>query len=557
MHNPPTMKRRQLYALVMSALLVLELSSIQPASADQTVAETNSAGGSVGFLPPQPASVPHQFVGHYVPGGRNVVAHQYRHSDGYPPFPDRATFVGALRGSWYDMGRQFGERSGDTVRCVSDIWWKRQCEMWGKAETIRASTLYEAQIRAFDVGLLDFMKGIADGASSWLDQSPYAESKGDALSSTNYRRVLAVNIYDEWSMRHPRQFPDGASTYGGSAKLSRFEQSVSCSGFSARGKVTSKKQVIAAHNRHCGYDPRCYEQVYVIEPENGIACWVLTNCPQVAANQVVNQKGVSIALFAGGSTNDRSLKHEGKSYYAEGFGVPWFHLFLYTGTHAESAAEAIEILTVGTEGYRDRTNQKTLLRGGGWIFLVADAQEMAVVEVTTDRYAVRRPGEFTGPDWTDEDFIVATNHNLCDFSFDANNRRTPLPMTIFGDGYHYDPKTGKSAGLNESGIRFWTLMWDIKHHYGTIDEYMAQRIMSGLHACDRETGKEVEVAQDRNGSWCVWGTARPCNQGLVSLFTGTADGKVAVLQDNRAAIHWTMGSPSHWQGAWDAFRFGE
>jgi len=282
---------------------------------------------------------------------------------------------------------------------------------------------------------------------------------------------------------------------------------------------------------------------------------VLTNCPQVAANQVVNDKGVSIALFAGGHTNPSSLDYRGASYRAEGFGIPWFHLFLYVGVHACTAKEAIEMLTLGIPEYRDRTGRKTLLCGGGWIFMVTDEETLAVVEVTADRYAVRHAGEFTGMDWTDTNSIVATNHNLCDSSYDRDNHLTDVPMTIFGDGYRRDPETGDVTGLNDSGVRFWTLMWDIKYHYGRIDRYRAQRIMSGLYAYDRDTGKKIECAQDETGIWRVWGTVEPCNQGKTTLEGGSADGKVAVLEGAQSAVYWTLGTPSHWEGAWDAYHF--
>jgi hypothetical protein len=482
------------------------------------------------------------------------MAHRYVHSKGYPLFPDRANFVGTLKGSWHDMGKQFGVRSGDAVRCVTDIWWRKQCKLWGKDETLYALALYEKQIQALDPGLIDFMKGIADGASPWLNESPFSQ-RGDPLYSTNYQRVLAVNIHDEWSMRHPRKFPNGTSTYGGTVKARLASQPHTCSGFSARERATREDETIATQNRHGPYDPRCYQQVYIIQPDDGIACWVLTNCPQVAANQVVNSRGVSIALFAGGTTNQRSLNHNGHAYYAEEFGVPWFHLFLYAGTHAKTAKEAIEILTVGPSEYRKRTGRRSLLRGGGWIFLVSDDQEIAVVEATADRYAIRRPGQFTGPGWCDPGYIVATNHNLCDFSYDAMNRRTAIPMTIFGDGFKRDPSTGKTTGLDNSGIRFWTLMWDINRHYGELDSQTAQRIMSGLHSCDKATGKKVVVATDEGGDSQIWGKA--CNQGTVSLAAGSTDGKAAVLRGEGTEVHWTMGSPSHWQGDWDAYRFND
>ena len=508
----------------------------------------------VAFLPPEPKQAPEEGIGTYAPGGRNVEADRYERSEGYPLFPARARFIGTLAGDWYHMGKQFGERSGDAVRCVSDIWWKAQCELWGKAETLKAMDLYEAQIRALDPNLVAFMSGIVDGAAAWLDQSPYVDG-GHPLHGTNDQRVLVANIHDEWNMHHPLRFPDGSSTYGG-LQTAPLETGVAmCSGFSARGRATLGGEVIAAENRQCAYNPRCYQQVYVIKPDGGNACWVLTNCPQVAANQVVNEKGVSLALFSGGRTNPRSLNYQREAYYAEGFGVPWFHLFLYAGTHADSAEEAIEMLTIGTSDYRARAGRQTLLRGGGWIFLVTDGKALAVVEVSADRYAVRRAGEFTGEGWTDPDYIVATNHNLCGFSYDRDNNRTDVPMAIFGDGYDRDPETGDITGLNGSGTRFWTLMWDMAHHHGCIDRYQAQHIMSGLYAYDPDTGEKIECSEDGTGAWRIWGSVRASNQGLVSLKGGTADGKIAVLDGDRSAVYWTMGSPCHWEGAWDGYFF--
>jgi hypothetical protein len=455
------------------------------------------------------------------------------------------------------MGKQFGERAGETSRYVSDTWWKAECELWGKAETLKAFELYEEQIKALSPGLVDFMRGISDGASPWLDQSPYADPN-HPLHGTNYQRVLAVNLWDEWTMQHPGNFPDGSSTFGGSVDTPPQTCFAGCSAFAARGKATMQNEVISAHNRHSDFNPRSYEQVYIMKPRQGNTCWVLSNCPQVAANQVVNNKGVSISLLYGGSTNPGSLEYHDDSYCAEGFGVPWFHLFLYVGIHANSAKEAIDILTVGTLKYRKKTGRDTLLRGGGWIFLVADEDILAVVETTANRYATRYAGDvlpFTGPEWSDTDYIAATNHFICDFSCDEHNNLTDIPMTIFSDGYHYDRSTGEITGLDESGVRFWTLMWDIRHNYGRIDQYRAQQIMSGFYAYDEDTGDKIEVAEDDEGDCRIYGTIRPCTLGWLSLIGGTCDAKIAVLHGKNTIVNWTLGNPSDWQGAWDEYRF--
>jgi len=508
-------------------------------------------------LPPDPKPVPKNLgIGKYISGGRNVEAHKYITSPGYPPFPDKAKFIGKLNGNWYKMGIKFAERSGDATRWVSDIWWKECCDKFGKTETLKAMALYEDQIAALDPNLITFMQGIAKGAEPWLNQSEYA-SINHPLYATNYERVLLTNVYDEWAMMHPRVFPDGTSTYGGSVPPSLPPGIAMCSGFAARGSATANGELIVAHNRQAGLNPRAYEQVYIIKPSRGNATWVLTNSPQVSGNMVVNNKGLSVVLFAGGYTNSRSLNYNGVDYFAEGFGVSWFPLLLYIGTHANTAEEAIEILTIGTQGYRARTGRNSLLRGGGWNFLVADSKSntIAVVETTADRYAVRYPGEYSGASFTNSDYIVCTNNNLAPFSFDRNNQFTDVPMTIFCDQYTYDAG-GVVTGLSVRGVRFWTMMWDMEKNKGKIDSYLAQYIMRSLFANDKDTGEAIECAED-NGVWRLWGHVKPTNVGSsrMTMSVGSNDGKVAIL-DGKSIIQWTMGNPPHWQGAWDEYRFG-
>jgi len=497
------------------------------------------------FLSPYPNPIPScKEIGKHIPGGRNVEAYRYVHTDGYPPFPDRIKFIGLLTGTWYQMGVQFAKRSGVATRSVSDKWWKAECLMYGKAETLKAMKLYEAQILSLDPNLIEFMKGIAAGAEPWLSQSPYAD-KNHPLYADNYERVLAVNIWDVWAMTHPGKFPDGSSTFGGIKKSPSATGLVGCSAFAARGGATADGRTIAAHNRHSVYNPRAYAQAFITKPPQGegYRSWHLSNCPQVAANQVVNEKGLSIMLLFGGTSNFKSWNHPGGPYFAEGFGVPWFHLFLYVGTHASNAKEALEILTRGTPEYCAKTGRNSLLHCGGWIFLVSDNDTLAVVEVTADRYAVRYAGEYI-PGWDAKDYIVATNHFICDFSYDKNNNRTNVPMKIFNV-------------VAQSQTRFWTMLWDIKHRYGHIDKYMAQHIMSGRYAYDKDTGERIDCAE-YGGKWYIYGDVKVCNEGWrVGLHTGSVDSKVAVLDRDKSEVYWTMGNASDWEGAWDGYLFSE
>lgn len=116
--------------MVLPTTLLVSISLIMSAhfchSADVEERPNNERAGtseSVSFLPPDPGAIPRDIVGAFLPGGRNVEAHRYVITEGYPPFPDRAKFVGVLSGTWSEMGRSLGERAGDKVRCTSDIWW--------------------------------------------------------------------------------------------------------------------------------------------------------------------------------------------------------------------------------------------------------------------------------------------------------------------------------------------------------------------------------------------------------------------------------------------------
>jgi len=438
----------------------------------------------------------------------NSCAKHYQVSPGHPPYEPRSRFLGKLGGSWYDIGHQAGEKAGDLVRWVSDVWWKEHVDKFGFDDTMQAMSLYEKQIAAFSADLVELMKGIADGAAAELDKSPFANA------SSHYHKVLNTNIFDAWSWRQPNPLP-WKDNRGG------------CSSF-----VTIGNETIAAHNRHCPFNPKCYQMVYIAQPTGANAYWVLTPGGAGSGCQIVNEKGVSVILNAGGNQHAK--------YNGNAFGVPWFIFFPYVSAHANTADEAVEMITRGTPEYRSNTGRNSLLRTGTWNFLVSDRESCAVVETSCDRYAIRRPGdmgEIGG-------YIVMTNHNYCDYSFDENNQRTDVPMTQFG---------GESA-YSGSAKRFWTLMWDIRHNYGQIDRDTAMEFMRGHHQHDRE-GNRIE-SKDGEAPLQSQGDVTCPHCGHPETWErGTADAKMAVYGED-LTIYWTLGRPCEWQGDWDEVKLG-
>ena len=442
----------------------------------------------------------------------NPCAENYQVSPGHPKYADRARFLGELKGSWYHVGYQVGTHAGDLVRWVSDVWWKGHIEKFGFDDTMRAMSFYESQIAALSSDLIKFMQGIADGAAEELGKSPYAQA------SSHYHKVLNTNIFDAWSWRHPASF--------GNWGLGDAE-APGCSSFVTIGSGPNRSgEMIAAHNRHCPFNPKCYQLVYIARPDDGNAYWVLTPGGAGAGCQVVNEKGVSIILNAGGNQHAENN--------ADAFGVPWFILFPYVAAHANTADEAIQMITKGTPEYRSKTGRNSLLRTGTWNFLISDRTNCAVVETTCNRYAIRRPGDVGEIG----NCLVMTNHNYCDYSFDENNQRTDVPMTKFGD-------EETSPGSTK---RFWTLMWDIRHNYGQIDRDMAMEFMRGHHQHDRH-GRRVESREDMPLQFT--GDVTCPHSGYPETWkSGTADAKIAVYGHD-LKVYRTLGRPCEWQGDWD------
>ena len=446
----------------------------------------------------------------------NPSTERYQVAPGHPPFAPRARFLGTLTGSWYDIGCQIGSRAGDLVRWVADVWWQDHIEEFGFEDTTRALPLYEAQIEALNPGLIRFMEGVAEGADKELSASPFAGA------SSHYHKVLNTNIYDAWSWRHPTSLPwkkKAAAEPG-------------CSSFVSLGRgPNAADEMISAHNRHCPLNPKCYQVSYIGQPSAGNAFWVLTPGGAGSGCQIVNAKGVSLILNAGGDQH--------REMGANAFGVSWFLLFLHVAAHADTAAEAIDMLTLGTPQYRANTGRNSLLRTGTWNFLVSDRQQCAVVETSCNRYAIRRPGDMGELG----NYLVMTNHNYCDYSFDEDNQRTDLPMTRFGN-------EATNAG---SAVRFWTLMGDIRHKYGRIDRDGAREIMRGHHQYDRD-GERVEAAPGETGLQFGGDVTCPHSGGFPDSWKfGSADSKVAVHGED-LRVYWTLGRPCEWRGAWDEVR---
>ncbi|HHV19576.1 MAG TPA: hypothetical protein GXZ27_12175 [Thermoanaerobacterales bacterium] len=540
------MKNRsiKLLALILALFLVSSLlvgfDNVQTQATLETIPETSMT-----------EEAKEKEAGLYVSGGRNVEAAKYANTEGYPPFSDKAVWLGTLHGTWFEMGKRLGEASADMISYTTDIWWGKMCADKGTDATIKAMKLYEAQIAALDQNQIDLLKGITEGALETLSKSKYSDPTNNNYGDPYYR-VIGASIWDSWLWGNPLLREAGGETEIDhktilDSIIGEGIDSGGCNSLAVKGTVTKNGKTITSQLRHTAHEALCYQQGYVFDSPDGNKVWTVGSLPASNGLMLINDKGVVVHHHFGGSTTQTSIEYEGGPYFSDAFGVPWPNVLLYAAVHADTAEEAIEYLTLGSEQYRQKTGRKSLLRDGAWNWLVADENTLAVVEVSSDRYAVRYAGEFTGEDWTSTDYIACANHFLCDYSYDENNERTDVPMTIFNV-------------MEGSEERFWTLMWELRDYTesGNMDEYTVQHIVKSTYVRDKETGEKIYCTQDESGKYVPYGFAKWSVQGSLvdeGRVNGTNAAKISILDGDKSRALWTLGNPMDWEGAWDEFRF--
>mgnify|MGYP000871880325 FL=1 len=481
----------------------------------------------------------------YISGGRNVRAAHYD-TGGYLVFADKAQWVGELSGSWYDMGKTIGEHTGEMIAASTDYWWEQMCSSRGVNETIAAMEKYAEQIDALDPTQIELLQGMTDGAAEWLDQARYGD-KSNPDYGEPFDRVLAASIFDCWLWGDPDSYQVGDVANGSAEGFITGGGTKGCNSVAVKGSATVDGSTISSQVRHTQQAGLCYQASMTYSGEGCNKVWTVGNVPAANGLLLVNDKGVSISHHFGGATTEDSLSYEGGPYYGSAYGVPWPNALFYAAKEADSAEEAIELLTHGSERYREITGRTTMLRDGTWNWMVCDEETLAVVEVSPDRYAVRYAGEYTGEDWTDTDYIVCANHFICPYSYDENDNRTEVPMTIYN-------------AMPDSEDRFWTLMWEMKEQKGEIDTYWLQNLFSTTYLRDRESGEIIYTAQDETGKWMPVGFTYSSVQGTLQdggLTGGTNAAKLAVLDGKDSICYFTLGNPMDWEGEWDQYHFGE
>ncbi len=393
--------------------------------------------------------------------GYNENLSQYYVAPGYPSYDAHPRYLGVLRGSWYEIGKQYGEKAGDLIRLSYEGWYQEVVAVQGTNQNILDYVHQEdAYYKALVPEALEMMEGIADGAKKHLDASLYA----DAM--TNYEKILMINSYFGLQAASPATTASAVPAAGAG-------ESHTCSGAVIFGSATRDGKPIHVSSEDQHFFPQEYTVTFIAEPTDPRAhrYTVTDTAGEIGSEQAINEHGVVVSGYAGGAIDIANPTAAAPFSGYRRAGLDWQVGDFYATAFASTAREAVELLTVGRPEYREKSGNKIVIgkcrKGANWV--VSDRHEAYVVEsIPADldgvaRYAVRTSGDMGE---IGASYIVSTNNVEANYSCNENNVcSTAHPMSQHGSS----TQNPSYLGLSGSGQRFWTLMWLIHDNFGNVD----------------------------------------------------------------------------------------
>lgn len=522
------------------------------ASAAATALVPSEALGALGAVPPpasglaparraRPQHHPAEWTGHSRKLGDYYVA------KGYPAYDPHPRYLGELRGSWTQMGRQYGERAGDLIRMVYEGWYRELMPIQGSPEVMTAYLHeQEAYYEALVPEALELMHGIADGAASELAASAFPRQLG------HFHKILMINSYFGL-MGKP---PVSDTAQPGPPE----DAGHCCSGAVILGAATRDGKTIHVSSEDQHFFPQEYLVTFVANPSDRRAhrFTVTDSAGEIGSEHAQNDRGVTVSGYAGGSIGilGPTRAHPFSGYRRPG--LDWQVGDFYAAAFADDARHAVELLTVGRPEYRAKSGHKIVIGkctyGANWV--VCDADRAFVVEsIPADqrgraRYAVRRPGDMKEKS---AHYIVSTNNVEARDSYNEDNVHDPdHPMRQHGNA----EQRPTHFGLNSMGMRFWTFMGLIEQNYGRIDVDMVQHWRTTHFVLDRDGARHDRVEADGRQIpiYLAPGAATLCRHtfdppGVDSLKGINIYVSLSVPQDLTSFR--TKGRPCEWVGPWD------
>ncbi len=479
--------------------------------------------------------------------GRNRKLGEYFLKHGYPAYEQHPRYLGELRGSWYQMGRQYGERAGDLIRYVYEGWYQELLPVQGTSATMAAYLVQQEQYYEFLLPeALEMMHGIADGAAPELEASAFPRELG------HFHKILMINSYFGLKGRPPE-----AAT----AAVAPEDNAIHCcSGAVILGPATQSGKAIHVSSEDQHFFPQEYLVTFIANPSDPRASryTVTDSAGEIGSEHAQNVHGVTSSGYSGGTSGilGPTLDHPFSGYRRAG--LDWQVGNFYAAAFATSARHAVALLTLGRPEYQAKSGNKIVIgkctRGVNWV--VSDSHEAFVIEsIPADqngvaRYAVRVPGDLGE---TGSHYIVSTNNVEAKDSYNEDNVHDPAhAMCQHGSG----SQNPKHFGLNLTGTRFWTFMWLIQRNHGHITPEMVQAWRRTHFIYDQSGTRHdfIEVGGNQTPVYLVpdaatlcWHSSGPAG---VDTFQGVDTYVSMSIADDLTTFR-TKGRPCEWDGPWD------
>lgn len=458
--------------------------------------------------------------------GSNAFIHEYMKANWDSrvargiPYPSR-TPPKVLRGSWYGMGRQYGESFDRYIRVVYDSYYNLFLTSQLDPNKLGAVLdMYSDETKKLSPEMVEFVRGIGDGAAKELNK---ADHPGPL---SNRQKIMFLNCLFEVVI--PPAWPHVAKLMGEqppSAKSDNWQPFASHA-WAAWGDMT-KHGTIMGGTRDQPWMPTLYNASYIAVPSDRRAAvtWGNVIAGHVASSAQVNEHGVGL----GNTIVSHKEQH---------VGVPALLATAHISFFAHSAREAADMLTVGTRDYRNRTHRKTLATTVGFFQIFADAKKAYTVERTGRHYAVRT----AGTQHERHDYTVLANHAVANYSYDEFGKPTGQPMEDW---------TIPSGPASSSKSRYWALFYEFakrKH----IDVKDAQKDIATMKYTYTPDGKKVT----EKGGIPVWRLGLTPERWLIpnpadpKSFPTGGNNIYFVADLKKTDVYWVQGIPSHWKGKW-------
>jgi hypothetical protein len=207
------------------------------------------------------------------------------------PYPVRTEPM-VLRGSWDEMGRQYGKSSGKYIRIVYDAFYG----LWlnSRLDPNKLGAVldrYQGEAKTLSPEMVEFAQGISEGAAIELDDADHAPAL------TNMQKIMLINC--PFEVVFPTAWPHVAEMMGMSqpsqTNVAQWEPFASHT-WAAWGNMTPGGGTIMGGTRDQPWFPTLYNVSYVAIPSDKKAAvtWGNAIAGLVASSAQVNEHGVGL-----------------------------------------------------------------------------------------------------------------------------------------------------------------------------------------------------------------------------------------------------------------------